>query len=150
MSLISNLIKCVNDYVNTGETLFTIPEGMLGFLTVSDKNIIYIQSFFLNDEFQNKGILTKFLEYLSKNFDEIWFCKCNAVIGLILMTTKLNDKYFINNYTGEYYWKKNNSNYDFEEIKKIYDYLYPLKNVLKIDKQLFWKLTLTDDYRHLF
>lgn len=149
MTLISNLIECVNKYVNTGETLFTIPEGIIRFLTISEKNIIYIHSLFLNNEFQNKGILTKFLEYLSQNFDEIWFCQCNPKMGLILMTTKLNDKYFINNYTGEYYWKKNNPDYDFQKIEKIYNYLYPLKNVLKMDDKLFYKLISTD-YRKLF
>jgi hypothetical protein len=71
-------------------------------------------------------------------------------MGLILMTTKLNDKYFINNYTGEYYWKKNNPDYDFQKNEKIYNCLYPLKYVLKMDDKLFYKLILTDDYRELF
>jgi hypothetical protein len=149
MSLINNLINCVNEYVNTDETLFTIPEGIIKFLIDSNKNIIYIHSFFLNAEFQNKGILKNFLKYLSENFDEIWFCQCNYVMGLILMTTKLDDKYFINKYTGEYYWIKNNPNYDFQKIKQIYDYIYPLKNVLKLDKNLFYK-SVSTNYREFF
>lgn len=150
MSIIDNLIECVDKYLNTGELLYTIPEGHLKFISDSNKKNIHIHCIFLIDKFQNKGILTEFIKYLSVKFDEIWFYQCNVKIGLILMTTKLDDKYFINNYTGEYYWIKNNNNYDALKAKQIYDILYPLKTILKTDKKLFYYLVNTSFYRELF
>ncbi len=156
MSLIINLIECVNRYLITNEREYVIPEGMLRFLDDPNKNNIYIHSIFLNEEYQKKGILTDFLTYLSDNFDEIWFYQCNEIMGTILMTTKLYDKYFINRYTGEYYWFKHNKRYEEENIiydslkyQNICDTLKPMKNIMKKDIDLFYSV-INLNYREYF
>jgi hypothetical protein len=101
-----NLIKCVEEYIITDNTSYVIDEGKLRILPDTNKNIIVITDIFLKDEYQNKKILNKFLNYLSEQFDEIWFTMCNLKMSLILMTTCLKGRYFVNRYTGEHYWKK--------------------------------------------
>ena len=133
-----SLIKIVTDHVLTNKRDYTFNEGHIVFLP-RDKNMneIYIRTFMLEPEFQQKGILTAFLKYLSDNFDEIWFFQCNNMMSCILLTTSLHNKYFTNRYTGEWYWKKNeDQRYVCDEAERIANILLPLRSLLRI-KDLF-------------
>ena len=68
-------------------------------------------------------------------------------MSCILLTTSLNDRYFINNYTGEHYWKKSGI-YDKNKCEEIYKILLPLRNSLK-DNKNHHDLLVDDKYRLL-
>ena len=104
-----------------------------------------IRQIFLKENYQRKGILTTFLNYLSKRFDEIWFFQCNYHMSFILLTTCLNGQFFVNHYTGEHSWNTNNKIYDHLESEKIYNTLIPLKSILKEDKEKFYNIVNSDD-----
>lgn len=104
--MVDNLIKCVEEYIDTDEISYYIDEGELHLLPNTNKNIIIISGIFLNPEYQNKKILKNFLIYLSEKFDEIWFIIFNLKMSLILMNTCMKGKYFVNCNTRDYFWKK--------------------------------------------
>ena len=148
--MIENLINCLDIYIKTGQRHYLITEGEVHFYNKNDTETgkIIIQGFFLKKEYQRIGILKEFLNYLSLYFDEIWFTQCNPMMSCILLTTCLNDRYFINRYTGEHYWTKN-GNYNSEKCLDINKKLLPLKEILKKDYELFNKMILNDAYRYL-
>ncbi len=149
--MIENLVNCLEISIKTGETFFEYDEGWIGFCVDVPKNAIMIQSFFLKEEYQRKGILKKFLNYLSKRFDEIWFFQCNYIMTYILLTTCLDNMYFVNRYTGEIYWIKFNETYDPVKCLEINNKLLLLKDLLKKDLKLFIeRINTNDDYRELF
>ena len=151
--MIENLINCLEKYIKTGERCYSIDEGHISFFNKDEtpNNAIIIQSFFLVKDYQRLGILTKFLNYLSKIFDEIWFTQCNKIMTCILLTTSLDNIYFINRYTGEIYWKKYNETYNSDERLKINNTMLVLKDILKNDYKLFNEISNgNDEYRLLF
>lgn len=149
--MIKNIINCLEIYLKTGEENYSIDEGDISFYNKNEtpNNTIIINSFFLKKEYQRCGILKEFIHYLSKRFDEIWFSECNRIMSCILLTTCLDNMYFINRYTGEHYWKKYNKTYNSAECLKINNALLPLKEILKKDFELFNKLSNCDEYRLL-
>ena len=88
---------------------------------------IGIHSFFLKDEYRNKGILKSFIFYLSERYNEIWFFECNNIMNSILLTMKIDGKFFTNRGTGEHYWIK----YDETRAEYINTIMIPLKEKLK-------------------
>jgi len=125
-----SLINIVNKHKNNRhEKNFTFNEGKIIFFydDTCQTNCIYVHGFWLNKEYQRLGILTNFLTYLSNQFDEIWIFQANFLMSCILLTTQIDGKYFINNYTGEHYWKKYNNNYDHEKALNIANILKPVK-----------------------
>ena len=134
--MIDNLIACVEKFLRSGELSHVFAEGELVFLAASDRNQIFINKIYLNNKYQNKGILTMFLKYLAEHFKGIWFFQCNEFMSFILLTTCLDGKYFVNRYTGEHYWIKNNKNYDAEKSEQIYAELLTLKESLQ--KRVLW------------
>lgn len=82
-------------------------------------------------------------------FDEIWITQCNRIMSCILLTTCLDNVYFINRYTGEHYWKKYNLTYNAFECLRINNTLLVLKEILKKDYELFVELANSDEYRGL-
>lgn len=141
---ISNLVGCVEKYISTGCLKYDIEEGRIVFFPGNNDQIL-IHSFFLKENFQNRGILKTFLLYLSDHFDEIWFFQCNPTMSCILLTTALKNRYFVNRYTGEWIWTKNDTTnadtnikiYDHSTCICINDILIPLKNELKNCKEAF-------------
>lgn len=126
--MIGNIIEALEEF-NQNRKInhfkeYNIEEGRIIFLDSDDDEIV-IHSFFLKPEYQNKGILKSFIFYLSKKYNEIWFVQCNDIMNCILLTMKLEGKYFTNTGTGEHYWIRNDEN-----SKNKYD-VYEL-NILKI------------------
>lgn len=151
--MIENIVNCLEIYLKTGERSYSIDEGYISFFNKVEtpNNVIIIQSIFLKEEYQRLGIFTKFLNYLSKRFHEIWFTQCNKIMTCILITTCLENKYFINRYTGEIIWKKYNQKYNADECLKINNKMLFLKDILKNDYELFNELSNSnDEYRLLF
>jgi hypothetical protein len=150
--MIENIVNCLEKYLKTGERSYTIDEGYISFYNKDNtpSNAIIIQSFFLKEEYQRLGILTKFINYLSKRFDEIWFTECNNKMTCILLTTCLDNIYFINHHTGEIVWKKYNETYNSDECLKINNKMLVLKELLKNDYELFNEVSKNDKYIQLF
>lgn len=148
--MIQNLVNCLEIYLKTGQRDHLIDEGKIRFYN-KDETIsghIVIQEFFLKNEYQRIGILKEFLNYLSLRFDQIWFTECNSIMSCILLTTCLNNRYFINSLTGEHYWTKNGI-YNSEKSLEINKTLLPLKEILKKDYELFKTMISNDKYRCL-
>ena len=146
--MIENFIICLNQYIKTGKQNYFINEGEIEFYNKKDThyNAIIITRFFLKEEYQKIGIL---INFLCKSFDEIWFTQCNAIMSCILLTTCLQNIYFINRYAGEHYWKKYNKTYNSDKCLEINNILLKLKTILKINYEEFAILANTEEYRFL-
>lgn len=70
-------------------------------------------------------------------------------MSCILLTTCLENVYFVNRYTGEHFWKKHNDTYDSKESLKINNTLLELKSILKNNYEKFDKMSKKEKYYYL-
>lgn len=153
MSL-SGLMQATFDHIlNRNNKDFNIDIGHIKFFfdNTCSENGIYIANIFFFTNHRNKGIFTMYLNYLEKiNINEIWILQSSNLMNCILLTTKLNGKYFTNAYTGEHYWKRNDEFYCDKKSEKIANIFLPLKKSLKYGFDNFNNELLTnyDLYRN--
>lgn len=158
--MIHNLINCLNEFHSDPQKNhfkeYIIEEGRLIFFNMDSDNAVGIHTIMLKDEYQNKGILKSFIQYLSCHYNEIWFFQCNDIMNCVLLTMKIDGKFFTNRGTGEHYWIRNDQNsknkYNQLRAEQINIIMLPLKEKLKISYEEFEKYLLeyyysNDDYR---
>lgn len=152
-SIIESLINNIKEFLNKNILEFKCDEYILRLKDISyPETIMIIKDFYVKEEkniaidyicldvkYQKLGIYTRFLNILSQMFDAIYVFDCNAINSCILLTTKLEDRYFTNTKMFFHYWKRQDVRYNHQKSEMIACLIVPFRNSMKISISNFYK-----------